>query len=244
MTQLIRRIAFYLCSSNIFSLLGFAQARDVSARFTAAFLAFSFTAAAQPTHWVASWAASPAPPLSDPAALRSEGLEFDNETVREIVHLSIGGPVLRVRFSNLFGGQSLEIVGAHIALRAQDSAIAASSDRRLTFGGAPGISIPANAVVYSDLVKLDVPAGSDLAVSIFLSHTTLASGIHYFAHQTSYVGPGDLTAAPSLKQPRKISSWVFLAGVDVSAPPEVAAPRRRPSRAAARRARAGAPDLR
>lgn len=199
---------------------------EMIARFVLALLALSFTtvaaAAPQPAHWVVSWGASASPP-PDAAQIQKRGLEFNNQTLREIVHLSIGGSAVRVRLSNFFGKQSLEIGAAHLGLRASDSAIQPSSDRALTFGGAPGVSVPPNAFVLSDPLKLAVPAGSDLAISIFVPHVATAAGIHYFAQQTSYVGAGDLTASPSISNPRAISSWIFLAGVDVSAPPPAAA---------------------
>jgi lysophospholipase L1-like esterase len=225
MARLIRRSVFYLCSSRIFSLPRIAQARGLCARVVMAFLALSSTVAtvaAGPTaapaaHWVVSWGASASPP-PDAEEIRRKGLEFNNQTLREIIHLSIGGSTVRVRFSNFFGTQSLEIGSAHLALRASDSTILPSSDRALTFGGAPGVPIPPNAFVLSDAVKLAVPAESDLAISIFVPHVTAAAGIHNFAQQTSYVGAGDLTAALSIANPRAISSWIFLAGVDVSAP--------------------------
>jgi len=151
------------------------------------------------------------------------GLEFSNQTLREIVHLSIGGSAVRLRLSNFFGTQSLEIGSAHIALRKSDSTILSFSDRALTFGGAPGVSIPPNAFVLSDPVNLSVSAESDLAISIFVPHVATAAGIHYLAQQTSYVGAGNLAAAPSIASPRTLNSWVFLAGVDVSAPPSASA---------------------
>jgi lysophospholipase L1-like esterase len=189
-----------------------------------AFLTFCLTAlaAAQPAHWVVSWGAG-ASPSPDEAHIRTKGLEFNNQTLREIVHLSIGGSALRVRFSNMFAKQSLEIGSAHLALRAADSAIQPSSDRVLTFGGAPGVVVPPDAFVLSDPVNLALPSESDLAISIFIPHATTAAAIHYYAFQDSYVGAGDLTAAASIANARAIQSWVFLAGVDVSAPPSAAA---------------------
>jgi lysophospholipase L1-like esterase len=203
MAQLTCRIAFYFHLSILA-------------------LSLAAVAVAQPTHWVVSWGASPSPP-PDAAQIRKTGLEFNNQTLREIVHLSIGGSTVRVRFSNSFGGQSLEIGSAHLALRTSDSAILPSSDRALTFGGTPGVSIPPNAFVLSDPVKLAVTAESDVAISVFIPHATAASGIHYLAQQTSYVGAGDLTAAPSIANARAITSWIFLAGVDVRAPLSAAA---------------------
>lgn len=180
-------------------------------------------AAAAPVHWVVSWGASPSPPPSEAAHGRAPALAFDDQTLREIVHLSVGGSVVRVRFSNAFGKQSLEIGAARLALRTHDSAIAMASDRPLTFGGAAGTSIPPNAFVASDPVGLAVPPGGDLAISIFLRQATPAAAIHPFARQISYAGPGDLTAAPAIEHARVVPSWAFLAGVDVGAPGTVAA---------------------
>jgi lysophospholipase L1-like esterase len=185
-------------------------------------LSFAVAAAATPAHWVVSWGASPSPPPDD-LQIQKKGLSFSNQTLREIVHLSIGGPAIRVRFSNFFGPQALDVGSAHLALRTSESSILPSSDRGLTFGGAPGVSIPPNAFVLSDPVQLAVPAESDLAISIFLPRGATAAGIHSFAQQTSYIGPGNLTSAPSIANPRVITSWIFLAGVDVSAPLSTAA---------------------
>ncbi len=230
MAQRMRRIVFYVCPSRIFACLRFPPVGDRRVGLVLTFLilsSVSATVAAGPTpapaaHWVVSWGASPSPP-PEAAQISKARLEFNNQTLREIVHLSLGGSAVRVRFSNFFGKQSLEIGAAHLALRASDSTIQPSSDRALTFGGATGITIPPNAFVLSDPVKLAVPAGSDLAISIFLPHVATGAGIHYLAQQTSYVGAGDLTAAPSIVNPKAITSWIFLAGVDVSAPPAAAA---------------------
>ena len=189
-------------------------------RLTIAFLlAFALSAlAADKTHWVVTWGASPAPQLADDAQMRAAKLEFENQTLREIVHTSIGSNTVRVRFSNAYGKEALDIAAAHIALRSQASGIVASSDRALTFGGRPATSIPANALVLSDPVKLDLPAASDLAVSLFVPKKILGAGIHYSAQQTSYVGTGDLTGAASIEGAATITSWVFLTGVEVMAP--------------------------
>ena len=81
-------------------------------------LTFAAHAAAAP-HWVATWGASPAPQLADEAQMRTAKLEFDNQTLREIVHTSIGSDTVRVRLSNAYGKQTVEIGAAHIALRAK-----------------------------------------------------------------------------------------------------------------------------
>jgi lysophospholipase L1-like esterase len=182
-------------------------------------MAYALSAsAAEKTHWVATWGASPAPQLADEAQMREAKLEFENQTLREIVHVSIGGKTLRVRLSNAFGKEGVEIGAVHVAVRGKESGLVPGSDHALTFGGRPGVTIPANALVLSDPVKLEVPDAADLAISVFVPHKALGGGVHYSAQQTSYVAAGDATSAASLEAPTKIGSWVFLTSVEVEAP--------------------------
>jgi len=175
-------------------------------------------------HWVASWGASPAPPLPDAQQMRDAKLVFAGQTLRQVVHLSIGGDTLRVRLSNAFGKSEVAIGAASIALRSKASAIAPGSLRALTFGGRSTVTIPPGAPVLSDPVKLTAPPAADLAISIYLPRYAAGAGIHYAAHQTSYIGPGDLTAAPAMpSDAATITSWVFLTGVDVLAPQNASA---------------------
>src|SRR5438128_1569835 len=76
------------------------------------------TSAAQPAQRRASWAVSP----QDYNAVFPGGalpppmpMAFANQTLRQIMHLSVGGTTARVRFSNLFGTGPLSLAGAHIA---------------------------------------------------------------------------------------------------------------------------------
>jgi lysophospholipase L1-like esterase len=186
---------------------------------TILYLAASFAAsasAAGPAHWVVAWGASPAPQLPDEAQMRTAKLMFDNQTIREIVHTSIASDTVRVRLSNAYGKQAVEIGAVHIALHDKGSSIAAGSDHTVTFGGRPGVSIAPNGEALSDPVKLAAPAG-DLVISIFVPHAAAGAGIHYSAQQTAYIGPGDLTGAVELSEPATVTSWVFLTGVDALA---------------------------
>jgi lysophospholipase L1-like esterase len=151
--------------------------------------------------------------------MRSARLIFTNQTFRQIVRTSIGGSTVRVRLSNLYNPNRVELGAAHLALRSgAGSGIAADSDRVLTFMGNKAITIPPNASVISDPVQLDVHAASDLAISLFFPNTGWAGGVHYLALQTNYIGTGDQTARPTFTQSSTIANWAFLAGVDVLAP--------------------------
>jgi lysophospholipase L1-like esterase len=180
-------------------------------------LAFSPAAYAGERHdndrdqrWIATWGASP-------SATVASG--FNNQTLRLIVHTSIGGDDVRVRLSNALGTQSVVIGAAHIALRSTGAAIVPGSDRPLTFSGASSITIPPNALVVSDPVELDVPALGDLAVSIYLPVSTGPASDHDLGEQTSYVSTtGDFTASPgATPYTTTITQWPYLAGVEVKA---------------------------
>jgi lysophospholipase L1-like esterase len=161
--------------------------------------------------WIGSWGAAPQPAM--PAGLE----KFQNETVRLIVHVSAGGPKLRVRFSNLEGGTPLKIGAAHVARRIAEAEIDPATDRALSFGGQATATIPPHGALTSDPVDLDLPALSDLAVSLFLPGPTTAQTTHILAQQTSYVAAGDSTGAAKFPVTRTLDSWPFLTRIDVPA---------------------------
>ena len=95
-----------------------------------------------PDHWVGTWAtALVSRPQAPPGAPATQGrgqaapLNFTNQTIRQIVHTSLGGDRVRVVLSNVFGTSPLMVGAAHVALRQKDAAIVPSSARALTFGG-------------------------------------------------------------------------------------------------------------
>jgi lysophospholipase L1-like esterase len=141
-----------------------------------------------------------------------------------IAHSSIGGRRVRIELSNAFGSVPLAIGAAHIALRDKESAIVASSDRTLLFGGRPTSWIPPGGTVISDPVNLDVPAASDLAVSIFIPENGATDTMHAVGLHTTYVSKeGDTTGAPAMVDATSTQSFYFLTNVDVAAPPDAAA---------------------
>jgi lysophospholipase L1-like esterase len=166
--------------------------------------------------WVVTWSAAAAPQYPDPAQLASARLVFSNQTLREWVHVSIGGDTVRVRLSNAYGNSAVEIGAAHIAIRTSASNIDPNSDRKLTFSGRADVVIPPNAVLLSDPVQLAVPGGGDLMISLFLPNSANGGGIHYGATGTNYLGVGDQTSAAAITRSTSVGYWAFLAGVDVS----------------------------
>ena len=169
------------------------------------------------THWVGTWGTAPAT-QSDEAAMKTQKLLFDNQTVREIVRTTLGGDTVRVRLSNAFGAVPVEIGAAHLAVRKAGAAIDPASDRELKFGGRSRVEIPAGAVVLSDPIAVKVPELSDVAISLYLPGKVMGAGVHYSSQQTSYIAEGNVTGAATLENPETFTSWVFLTGLEVQAP--------------------------
>jgi lysophospholipase L1-like esterase len=184
----------------------------------AAALAAGSTVATAPAHaatgpetWCATWGTAPAGP-----AAAASTMSYANQTLRLIVHASIGGSRVRVRFTNEMGTTPLRIGAAHVGLRASGASLVAGSCRDLSFGGRPGATIPAGAPLVSDAVDLAVPAFADLAISIYLPDSVQATTLHDMAQQTSYVSStGNYASTPALPVQKSISCWPFLAEVDV-----------------------------
>jgi lysophospholipase L1-like esterase len=167
-----------------------------------------------PAQWVGTWATSP---------MQADGINirlFSSMTMREIVHVSVGGPQIRLRFTNEFGLDPLTVSEAHVALSAGGSSIQPASDHAVTFGGATSVNIPPGAAIFSDPVALAVAPLSDVAVSFYLPPQIMrAETFHSFADQDNYLADGHSPAAPELPQPTKLSSWYFFGGIDVAAAP-------------------------
>ena len=161
-------------------------------------------------HWVGTWSASP--------QAASSPVELKGQTIRQIVRVSIGGKRVRVRLSNAFGAGPLVIGAAHVALHSTGGAIAAGSDRMLTFNGSPSTAIPPGALAVSDPVYLQVPDLGDLAVSIYVAGNQVAATEHSVGLQTTYVSAeGDFSGADSLPMTTTTQSLYFLTGVEVDA---------------------------
>jgi lysophospholipase L1-like esterase len=164
--------------------------------------------------WVGTWGTAQAGPVA-----QDQAMTFNDQTLRLIVHTSIGGSQVRIRLSNELGSTPLRIGSAHIALRQEGPSIVPGTDRVLTFGGGQGITIAPGAPVLSDPVDMNVPALSDIAVSLHLPGTVEATAFHGLGYQTNYVSrPGNFAGAVTLQAERTITSWPFLTEVDVSAP--------------------------
>jgi lysophospholipase L1-like esterase len=183
-------------------------------------LCMSTAVAQEADDWVGTWTASPQPVwapdfLAPPKVPRN----LWNQTVRELAHVSIGGSRIRLLLSNEYTNYPVTIGSVHAAISDKAAAIVAATDRAVTFGGKPSITIPPGAPVLSDPIDLIVPPLSDVAVSIFVPDVTPIETMHWEGRQTAYIVAGDKTAEPDIKPDSTMTAKVFLSGIFVDAQP-------------------------
>ncbi len=170
-------------------------------------------------HWVGAWACSPQ--LAEPEN-RPPAPGLSDATLRQIVHVSVGGERLRVRLSNAFGSRPLSIAAVHIAPSLGGSKISVESDEAVTFNGTPSVTIPAGALAVSDPVALSIAPLSNLAITMHVETTMTEITAHPGSRQTSYLQSGDSVSAAELPGATEMAHWYFINGLDVSSSPSSA----------------------
>ena len=168
-------------------------------------------------HWVGTWSAPMA--VGNPAERQwPEILGDGNQTIRQIVHTSIGGTSVRIRLANTYGDKPLTLHSVFVGLAENGASIEAGSNHAVTFGGSPSVSIPAGALALSDAVEITVGSERNLAVSFVPQAAKDSLTVHASAMTTNYSGAGDLAKEEANAGfSHTFSSWLYLSGVDVLA---------------------------
>lgn len=163
--------------------------------------------------WTGTWEAAPSgtAPAQPGASLRN------------VVHLSVGGGATRVRLTNRLGTAPLRLDAVTVALREAGPDAVPGSMRVATFGGARTVTIPAGADLVSDPVPLAVPDAADLLVTVHTPDDSGPATYHRAAYQTNYRAPQGNRAADvdGSGYTATTTSWYYVTGVDVLDAPAV-----------------------
>ncbi|MEU8587517.1 SGNH/GDSL hydrolase family protein [Streptomyces sp. NPDC048664] len=180
---------------------------------TAAALPAPSTAEPAP-RWTGTWETAPSGTAKVPS----------DATIRNVVHLSVGGRAVRVRVSNRLGADPLRLDTVTVALRRSGvrpgAAAAPGSLRTVTFGGATSVTVPAGEDRVGDAVELAVPADADLLVSVHTPRDAGRATYHRDAFRTSYLAEHGNRAADvdAAAYTATVSHWYYVTGVDVLRP--------------------------
>ena len=162
--------------------------------------------------WITTWATSPSTlPLEN-----SDYQSLNNQTLRLIVHTSVGGEAFRIRLSNYHGDEAINVGAVSVALQETNSIISSNSALSVTFNGQEFTNLARGAVVLSDVIAADVPELSNLTVSIYLPEETGFLTAHALSNQTNYISElGNHTKSLSFPVQSQTSAWNLLTAIDV-----------------------------
>jgi lysophospholipase L1-like esterase len=167
--------------------------------------------------WVGTWSCGIQ--LTEPGNLPpAPGLS--SNTLRQVIHVTLGGKQLRLRLSNLYGTNMVTMNAIHVALNVGDKAtstINATTDKQLTFQGQPSVAIPPGQEITSDAADFDLPAMANLTITIHFGEVSPRITGHPGSRTTSYILPGNKVTAPAMPEAVKTAHWYFIAGIDVPA---------------------------
>ena len=166
--------------------------------------------------WIGSWGASPAPPMTattGPLA-RFATPTFNNQTIVQVVRLSAGGRMLRLRLTNEYGAKPLAIGAASVALVDPHGAVVPDSLHEVRFSQAAGATLPPGAPLLSDPVALPTKPLARLRVSLFLPDDSHGCTCHMSGSEPMQLLPGDATHSVAPIQATD-TYRAFLSEVDV-----------------------------
>ena len=121
--------------------------------------------------------------------------DVSNSTLRMIVRSSIAGSFVRVRLENTQAQTPVTFSAAYVGATGSGAAVVPGTNRRLTFGGSPGLTLAAGESAWSDPVRFKVEAFQRLTVSLDVASAVEISG-HQLGLVTNYIGgPGSAASA-------------------------------------------------
>jgi lysophospholipase L1-like esterase len=206
----IGRLFHYLC--HLFQILSV-----ITIVLIFSLVSFSY---AQLTKWVGTWSTAPqqVEPNNNPPA---PGL--NNNTLRQIVRVSLGGDTLQMRFSNEFSTSSVTLNEVHIAVSVGRDTIDPVTDTVLLFNGETGITIGPGSAIISDPFQFDLQPRTDIAITIYFGSTSSDVTGHPGSRTTSYLLTGNEVSRVDFSGAVQTDHWYIIHTIDVKAPDSAAA---------------------
>jgi lysophospholipase L1-like esterase len=159
--------------------------------------------------WLPTWTTASMPLTAGSPTAQKLPLGKQDVTLRQIVHISQGGKKLRITFTNEFGTTPLHIAAVHVAFLSAGSKILPATDRTLTFGGQPSITIAPGKIAASDAVSETVPIFSDLVISSAIPAQALPRiTYHSLGLATTFIAAGDQTTEEEFNSPAAVPPGV------------------------------------
>jgi lysophospholipase L1-like esterase len=169
--------------------------------------------------WVGTW--STAPQLVEPGNMPPSPGLTDN-SLRQVIRVSIGGDTMRLKFSNIFSTGAVTMKSVQIAASAGGSSINVSTIKELKFNGHSEVTMNAGCAVTSDPIAFALTPRMDVAITIYYGQTSATVTGHPGSRTTSYIIAGNTTTKTDFTDSVATDHWYNINTIEVLAPPPTA----------------------
>ena len=163
-------------------------------------------------NWVGTWATAPQTVVR---SFMPYNNCMTNRSVRQVVKVSIGGDVIRLKLSNIYSMQPVEIRSIYIAHAKDSSDIDAKTAQYFKFGNSYKTVIPAGKQIVSDALKFNLRNLERVAITINYTSAPEIPTVHMGSRTTSYIMKGVTNAHSNFVKAFRENHWYNISGIDV-----------------------------
>ena len=163
-------------------------------------------------NWVGTWATAPQTVVK---SFMPYNNCMTNRSVRQVVKVSIGGNVIRLKLSNIYSMQPVEIRSIYIAHAKDSSDIDAKTAQYFKFGNSYKTVIPAGRQIVSDALKFNLRNLERVAITINYTSAPEIPTVHMGSRTTSYIMKGVTNAHSNFAKAFRENHWYNISGIDV-----------------------------
>ena len=163
-------------------------------------------------NWVGTWATAPQTVVK---SFMPYNNCMTNRSVRQVVKVSIGGDVIRLKLSNIYSMQPVEIRSIYIAHAKDSFAIDAKTAQYFKFGNSYKTVIPAGKQIVSDALKFNLRNLERVAITINYTSAPEVPTVHMGSRTTSYIMKGVTNAHTNFAKAFRENHWYNISGIDV-----------------------------
>ena len=163
-------------------------------------------------NWVGTWATAPQTVVK---SFMPYNNCMTNRSVRQVAKVSIGGDVIRLKLSNIYSMQPVEIRSIYIAHAKDSFSIDAKSAQYFKFGNSYKTIIPAGKQIVSDALKFNLRNLERVAITINYTSAPEVPTVHMGSRTTSYIMKGVTNAHSNFEKAFRENHWYNISGIDV-----------------------------
>ena len=145
-------------------------------------------------------------------------INLSNNSLRQIFKISLGGNKFRLRLSNYYGKENLEIKYLSISncIEQGTSKICLDNNKLFKFNNSSEIIISKGEEIYTDILSINLESSSEIAITIFFGNSfpNEITG-HKFPMVNSYIEKGNKINKETFSNEYIISHWYFISNIEL-----------------------------